>query len=314
MGTFVELDPWERADAETVVEEPEELSHLQVWANLLPPWAWTLIGCNLLVVVFSVVVRLFTPTEGITRMVWSVSQLFIGFAVFSVCHVLAYFATIELDADYALLDIILKPLKILKTVVQRLPRSIGHLTTGTCGINAVLMSFLVIGALPYHVLLDWGIKAPPKADLVKAIVTRAMEEDGDENGLEDAIGEFAGADEDPFAAAAAEEERATIDCLVVGYTMKPDKEEIASLVLAREYHGELVVVGRAAAVLADEDGVSYLKRFRKIARRTPFVHSTMSAYWIDPVYTCRATYRSETSTGKLRDIRFEEMLGSLRLN
>ena len=63
LGQFVEIDQdWEayHDDPEPPAAKPAP-SHLEIWANLLPQWAWVIIGTMAAVVVGSILVRIVTP-------------------------------------------------------------------------------------------------------------------------------------------------------------------------------------------------------------------------------------------------------------
>ena len=313
MGTFVEIDAWEREGVDETAVDTQPLSHLQVWMNLLPAWAWMLIGCHVAVVTVSVAITLVAAYGGTFRMAWSVSQLFVGFGAFAACHVLVYLAVISDNAEYSLLDFLLKPFKVWAPILRLLPATFGRVAVGTCGLNAMLMSVFVIAALPYHVLWDWGIKERPKQTLVSAIVAHAMEAEGDDDGLEDAIDDFAGASQDEAAAnRILEKHRRPLDCLIVGYTTNEAGDEIQSLVLAREFQGKLMIVTRISTGLEDEVRREYVPKLQQFARARPFIRTATEAKWVQPVYTCRVTYLRETATGKLTEVRYDRMLGSIK--
>jgi hypothetical protein len=145
---------------------------------------------------------------------------------------------------------------------------------------------------------------------VEAVRSRATDEDPED--LEDAIVGVAGSSEEARRAAAEiEKRRAPVDCLIVGYTLNQEKDDVEELILAREFAGKLIIVGRVPADADETIRRTYLAEFRKVARRTPFVNSGMTANWIEPVFTCRVTCRTEESNGRLHDMRYEKMLMSI---
>ncbi len=63
-GTFVEVDPaWDAHSnpSDTDGDTKPDISHLQVWIDLLPRWAWLLIGVHLALLIGSVAVRILIP-------------------------------------------------------------------------------------------------------------------------------------------------------------------------------------------------------------------------------------------------------------
>ncbi len=73
LGRFVEVDPnWETDEApKAAADEKPQLTHVQVWLNLVPRWAWIIIASVALVVIESVVARFVTPAGSSIRTAWS---------------------------------------------------------------------------------------------------------------------------------------------------------------------------------------------------------------------------------------------------
>jgi len=320
LGICVEVDDqWEKLARGEVASQPAPQGlgqHLEVWINLLPTWAWQLIGYNVLVVLASVAVR-FTVT-GSARMTWSLTQLSVGLIAFCVGHLMAYLKSISEDAQMNALDIIMRPYKTWKPVFRLLPTTMRMTATASCGITAVAMSLLVIKALPYEVLWDWGIEAPPKQNLLAAVAEQAQKVGVDDNeGLEEAMGDLAskaGVDElAPEAmamAAAADARKRRVDCLIVGYNMRDRR--IESFVLAREHLGKLVHVGTVSVDPGDlpDDFPAQLAR---VPRERPFVSipAVIDAKWVQPRFTCRVKCDREAKSGKLIGMEFDKLLGKI---
>ena len=322
LGRCVELDPnWETdVDADPAsggAAAAPELSHIGVWLGLLPPWAWVIIASVTAVIVESVVVRLVTPAEiGGLRTTWSVLQLFAGVAVFFGCHIFNFMVQVAEDSDTGLLDVVLKPVKLWLRTFHLLPNKLWLVDAAACGLTAAVMSVLVIGALPYDRLWDWGFKAPVKQNLMGAVMDRAkkLEGRGSDN-LEDAIGDFAGkagveGDEMPKAKPAKPREKA--DCVILGYEVDRDGR-LATLVLATSYNKRLVYAGKVDPQISEAERAKLLAELSRIQVRDPFIQMQAdTAKWVQAKYACRVTYTERMKGGLLRDIQWETMLGAIR--
>jgi hypothetical protein len=320
LGIFMDVDKeWEQLASGQVRSgesepQPQAKSHLQVWLDLIPPWGWQLIGYNVLILLTSVGARLLLP-DGPVRTTWSVTQIFVGLAVVGTCHCLAYLCAIAEDASMSPLDIILRPLKLWGGVVRELPKKLRLLSGATCSITAVIGSMLIIGSLPYAVLLDWGFKQPPKQQLLGAIAARAQQVGvGDEEGLEEAMNEFV----DKAGVNGEEKDdgpKLKLDCVIIGYTITgTNPETITSLVIAREHLGKLMFIGTVRGGF-DEELQGYLEEFREIPRPQPFVAIPVAidAQWVQPYYTCRIKYRKgDEQSGRLEGVEYDTMLGKIR--
>jgi hypothetical protein len=319
LGICIELDDeWERlasgegtSDAEAGTEVK---SHLQVWLELVPGWAWQLVAYNVIILVASIAVRFSLPS-GVVRTAWSFGQLVAGIALLLTCHVLAYLIAIIEDSTLNFLDVVIKPIRVWKDVLRDLPNRLRILSGATCGATAALAAMLIIGSLNYAVLLDWGFKQPPKQNLLGAIAAHAQQVGvGDEGSLEDAMNEFV-----DKAGVTGEGEKDQgpkfrADCLIVGYTTTgKDPERVTSLVLAREHLQKLIYVGTVRGNFDDELH-EYLPKFREIPRKQPFVFVPIAsdAQWVQPYYTCRVKYAKEDqATGKLERIQYDTILGKI---
>ncbi|HEX5470749.1 MAG TPA: hypothetical protein VFW73_02630, partial [Lacipirellulaceae bacterium] len=168
LGRFVEVDPdWETdEESEAAPDEKPQLTHVGVWLNLLPRWAWIIIASVAFVVIESVVARLITPVGSSMRTVWSIGQLAIGLIALVGCHVFNFLVLAADDAEFGILDILLKPVKLWLRAVQQLPTRLWVADAAASGFVAAVLSLVVIGGIPYDRLWDWGFKEPPKQNLM----------------------------------------------------------------------------------------------------------------------------------------------------
>jgi ATP dependent DNA ligase C terminal region len=321
LGQCVEVDPnWETEDENaenTQTAAPAPTSHIGVWLRLLPPWAWVVIASVMAVIAESIVVRFATPHEiGGLRTKLSALQLLGGIVAFIGCHVFNFMLQVADDSDVGLLDVVMRPVKLWLRTMRYLPTKLWLVNSAACGVTAAVMSVLVIGALPYDRLWDWGFKAPVKQNLMGAIMDRAkkLEGRGSDN-LEDAIGDFAGQagveDEDlPKAKPAAPREKA--DCVILGYELDRDGR-LDRLVLATSFNKKLVFAGKVNPTIDEMKRTELLQELKRIEIREPFIlMQADSAKWVKAKYACRVSYTERMKGGQLRDVQWETMLGAIR--
>jgi hypothetical protein len=282
----------------------------------MPRWAWVILASMLAVVIESVVARLATPDGSSLRTMWSLSQLGLGLLAAISCHVFNFVVLAAEDADFGVIDIVLRPLKLWIKAVHRLPTRLWVANSVACGVTAVLMSVLVIGGLPYERLWDWGFQAPVKQDLMGAVMDRVKQLDsrnGADN-LEDAIGDFAGSqdlDGDGLPDGQPEAPREKADCVILGYQVDRD-DRISSLVLGAVHKKRLSFVGRVTPEMPQGDLDDLLAKLKSIHAKQAFIVMEADAIWVQPIYACRVTYGEKLKSGKLRDVKWDQMLGAIK--
>ena len=318
LGTFVEVDPNWETDTET--DEPDaetpQKSHVQVWLELLPRWAWVIIGSVLAVVAESIVARLVTPAGSGLRTAWSLSQLLAGVLIAAGCHIFNFLVCAADDADFGVMDLFLKPLKLWIRAAQNLPTRLWVTNSAACGLTAALMSVVVIGGLPYERLWDWGFQEPVKQDLMGAVMDRAKQLDsrnGADN-LEDAVGDFAGSqDVDPGADSVKPKPpkpRSKADCVILGYLVDRDGR-LTTLLLGAAHRSQLIYAGRVTPQLPDDELRSLLKSLEAVKSLVSFIPMETKATWVKPKYACRVTFGERLKNGQLRDIQWDRPLGGI---
>lgn len=324
LGTFVEVDrEWEKGTTIRTDGQPmAPRSHLQVWMNLLPWYAWLAIIGVAAMIVESVIIRL-TFSESKLYTTWSLAQLAIGFTVFSHCHLLNYIALASDDSDTALLDFILKPLKIWIHAARQLPRKWLFFDSGLVGLAAVIGSLAIIGGIPYDRMLDWGIKERPQTNLLGAVMEQAAKHADDDTDMtmEEAIEALAGnagvgnldgdGDDKGQASKPESKHRQKLDCVILGF--RADKEgNIMTLILGAAHYGKLRYAGRVEPVLDDEENAELLEQLLAARTHRPFLPLQLSAIWVRPVYACRVSFTGRQKDGRLEEIEWRKMLGEIK--
>jgi hypothetical protein len=316
LNTFVEVDPnWETEDEQEGdrAHHPQK-SHARVWFELVPAWGWVIIGSVLAIVIESVVARFAIGAGSSLRTVWSLTQLAIGVILAIACHVANFLIQVSDDPDVGLFDILLKPLKLWLRTASRLPARLWLVDAAVGGLVAAFMSIVVIGGIPYERLWDWGFTPPAKQELMGAVMDRVkqMDNHGSDN-LEDAMGDFAGkggVNDDAYVAPA--KPRKTADCVIVGYTVDSDGR-LSTLVLGTAHLGKLVYAGNVTPKFDSATESSEMQRklsaLRTQQRTLPI---QTEAIWVKPIVTCRVTFGERRTTGRLNDIEWETLLGTMR--
>jgi hypothetical protein len=310
LGRFLEVDPnWEtETDASQPAADAPQKSTLRVWFELLPRWSWVIIGSVLAVVAESVVARF--ATFGSVRTTWSLCQIAVGFLATAGCHIFNFLVLAADDADVGVIDIVLKPVKLWMRAFHYLPKRLWVSNTAICGVVAIAMSFLVIGAIPYERFWDWGFEAPTKQELMGAVMDRVKKlETQKEQSLEEAIGDFAGkAGVEEQEAPAKPRQKA--DCVILGYQLDKD-ERITDLILGTNYLARLVYAGRVTPKMSEDERARLLKLLKPIRTREPLIPiESDTTTWVKPKYACRVSFDTREK-GRLQGIEWERLLGTI---
>jgi len=319
LGTFVEVDPnWESiTNGEQPVAKPQQKLTPRMWLALIPRWGWVVIGCAFAIVAESIAVRLLTPADSSLRTVWSLVQLALGASAVIGCHILNFLMLVGDDADVGMLDMLLKPLRLWTKTCRNLPKRLWLFNSLVNGGVAVLMSFVVIGGLPYERLWDWGVKEPPKQNLMAAVMDRANKLEGEEETLEEAVQSFAGKgdiepEEVPKPQPVKEAKRESTDCVIIGYQIEKDGR-LEWLVLATAHRGKLVYAGKVKPKLSDEELAQVVEVLKSNVVKVPFIAVQMdNVVWVKVKYACRVNFTEQYGDGRLSDAQWEKMLGAMK--
>jgi hypothetical protein len=306
LGTFVELDPWDRED----LPQPEPKSKLEICKTLIPKWGWMLIGGVVAILVASFVLRQILPRENDVLFYWTIGQMGLGELTFWGAHLACFlYATMHNDR-IQLLDILLKPIAIWATVIRELPSTFWHVAIGLWGTTAVLGG-LIVGGLADRDLLDWG-GTPARYNLTKAIADRAQElaaNARDDKSLEESIEDFAGkaAEKEPEQAQQRDKPKLPVDCLIVGFKPLGDND-FSWLILAAELGGRLQIVGTVSDGFTPEMRAHLNQRMKELRQPNPFISCKYEGKWIRPALVCKIKAKRWSSENRLVDPVFEEML------
>jgi hypothetical protein len=317
LNMFVEVDrEWELATEASAqpAAAVSTKSHPQILLELIPRWGWVMIASVFVVIAESVAARLLTPAGSSLRTLWSLAQLFLGGLVATVCHIINFLALTSDDAEIGALDLVMKPIRLWVRGVAHLPARLWVANSAACGLVAAVMSVLVIGGLPYERLWDWGFKEPPKQNLMGAVMDRAKKLDGgSSDSLEEAVSDFAGSQDitgEEVKKPEPPKPRLRIDGVILGYQTDRDGR-LSGLLLGAVHRGKLAYAGQVTPKLSDEELTELLESLQAIPAKQAFLHIEATANWVQPKYTCRVTFSEQLSNGRLRDMEWTEMLGTM---
>ena len=317
IGSYVEIDQnWENqcdpnAD-DSGTTEAEEFK--------LPPWAIVLGASVLGVVALSIAFHLVTPTVSAARTNWSLAQLSAGLLAFAVCHLISFSKLMSAKAETNMIDMIVSPQKCWVQLAETLPEGQWLAHGAASGLTAVAMSLLVIGGIRYEKLWDWGFEKPPEKNLMSAVLSQAQQIEGDENGLEDAVEEFAGMqdlenlDDELVEEPPVEEVRLDTDGVVLGY--RTDEEGMVSaLLIGVEHDGALVYAGRVFPELPEDELEDLTETLGNLKSNVPFVNTDQTGViWVVPRQVCLISYKRQGAKGWLYEAKFERLRGLMDLS
>jgi hypothetical protein len=205
--------------------------------------------------------------------------------------------------------------KLWNRAVGVLPTRFWVVNSASSGLAATLCSVLIIGGIPYDRMWDWGFDAPPKQDLMGAVMKRVQQLDSGNGSddLEQSINDFAGKDGDESGVQAKAEEakpKQTADCVILGYRADPDGR-VSTLVLGTAEVGQLVYAGNVTPKLPPEQMQKLLAMLKSIESPRALIQIDYEAKWVQPMYACRVSYGERTRSGRLHEVEWSKLLGSI---
>jgi len=320
LGQFVEVDPdWETYGDEAEPSAPAPApSHVEVWAKLLPAWAWVILGTVAAVTLESIAVRLLTDEGSAARTAWSVTQLAVGVFMFLGCHLLNFLMVVSDEPDCGAFDLVLRPFRVWTWTFRTLPKRLVVTDGAAAGLTAALMAIVVIGGLPYDRLWDWGFKQPPQQNLLGAVASQIQEVEGrGADNLEDAVGDFAGKqnlDDDKQGKTPSPpplKPRLEVDCVILGYRVDSEGR-LLGLLLGTARKDKLVYACTVSPKADSKETQDLVEVLSQIRTDRPYVPSQASALWVKPIYACRVTCVKQEVNGRLLGASWKALLGKLR--
>lgn len=323
LGITVDLDSdWEAAvDPDCAQPAGETKTAVEEFAAAIPSWAWPLVTSNLAILGISAAGRLLLPAESTIFQFWGVWQLVLGLALVCVLHLVCFVMTASTDTTVGLFDILVSPMKAWFKTFSRLPERQWLVTGASNGVMMSLCAAVIIGGINWDRLWDWGIEQPTDTSLVEAIASAAGNGPVNDEGLEEAVQDFAGqagnVDGGDGKAKEKPEEpkevvRQSTDCLIIGFEMN-DLEQISKLYLATEKMGRFVYAGTLEPELEPEVAQQLRYNLTHARAGSPLVQTGAVANWVQPRFPVRVSYTVQAGNGRLREMKIEKMLPPLQL-
>jgi ATP-dependent DNA ligase len=98
--------------------------------------------------------------------------------------------------------------------------------------------------------------------------------------------------------------------VILGYVLDGNGK-IATLVLGTSNSGKLVYAGNVAPKLSDDEMKGLAASLKSIESERPIIQIEFAATWVKPKYTCRVSFGQRAKSGRLRDIQWNKLLGSI---
>ncbi|MEQ8849621.1 hypothetical protein [Botrimarina sp.] len=294
-------------------DRPDWRKHLAVWRDLIPGWAWMMIGTTLGIVAAAVVARVATLSAPSAQTTIGVSGLAGGLFTSLVLHVVAFVLGSSESADFGVADILIKPLKVWKRYLAGLPERLWLVNGANAALTTAASAALIVGGVPYEKLLDWGFVQPPKKDLVNLVAQKAGA-DGSPDELADAVNEFGSSVgvEDEKKADQAAKPRRKLETVVIGFRTDSD-EQLSELLLAADRYGELAYVGAVRPELERRERTELLWKMQESTAPRPLVKTSQSATWLRPRFMCRVTYTEWPRGRRPQDLEWDTLLDEVKL-
>lgn len=302
LNTFVELDAHEQPALNVPAMRASKLTKLRKKITRhVPGWAWNLSAGFASILVASLLARFLLPGHGPARFIWTVSELVIGIAALVTGQILCYmFAIVENDR-LMVLDIVLRPITIWIAVARELPATFWRLATTVWGLTLIIGALLV-GGFADRDLWDWG-GDPVKPRLLQAIAAHARHDE------DKVAGTLKKLTDDGNKKANKNE---SVDCLILGFVPEgPD--DFGALILASEVDGSLKYVGMVRNGIKPDVRAQLNKRMRQLIQPEPFLATGMDGVWIKPELLCRVSVLGRSSSNKLVEPTFKELLSDMMM-
>jgi hypothetical protein len=283
---------------------------LEEWAQaaqLLPRWAWVLLGGLLAVGLGSLDANLLLPPDSWARAAWTTAQVVTGLVGMLLAHVsVVCFLGWQHDAP-GLVDLVM-PDRVWKRAIKRLPLTKGQVCAAAWSLALVVCGLVFVGGLTYWLPKKGEIK--PQVYIAKLLDIK-KEQLQEEEAPQPVASEPPQPQQiTPAPQPVASEPPAkpeTARCVVVGYTVEDN--EVTGLVVARVEGDELRYAGTVRPNLTAEEKDNLLKRFAKLtAKRPVFENFEKPVVWLKPELNCEVEHAGAADGPLLKEPRFKGLV------
>jgi hypothetical protein len=271
--------------------------------QLVPRWAWVLLGGVAVLGLMSVNAGLLLPPASWQRAVWTTTQVAVGVVGLLLAQV-AVCSWLGEQRDGPTLWDLLMPDRVWRVAIGRLPETRWAVCGAAWCVTLIVCALAFVGGLTYWL---------PKKGATHATVhvAQALDIKKEQTEEETAPAE-APVPPRPAPAPRPEEKApaskmATARCVVVGYTVEND--EVTSLVVARQEGGELRYAGTIKPQLTSEQRDELLKWFGRLASSRPvFRDFAQPVVWLKPQLTCEVEHAGTGDGPLLKEPRFKGLV------
>ena len=305
--------------AASAARKPSALGFVEFFELLgrLPRWLAILVGGITIVGMVSVAANIILPDDSLVRALWFSVQLGLGLIGLFAAQVWAFVLIAPQSDHLSAKDVILSA-RLWGMTCRRLPETQRQLWLGGWSMAAMLCAVCIVGGYSYWYQFYKPQKLADR-NLIAAVVDAARKKAMDKS-LEESLNDFADSqdltkkkDELNKDKATNEDNRPTVDCVIIGYTVANDTERrkplVTSLVLATLVDGRLKYAGQVRRGVEPRASDELLKRLASLAQPEPFIPGLkMDAIWVRPQVFCEIHQSGFDVDGHLRDPNFKELL------
>jgi hypothetical protein len=309
LGTSVGVADWKETDraagdGATLVER----------LSRVPSWAQWMAAGMLAVFVGNLLASLVLPARGPLRAWASLLELVVGAALFLGAHSRAFVAALLKDARFAPLDFLMRPGEIWRHTFMQLPESAKRVWLAAWALTSIVCAMGVIGGLRYSALVDdWGFRQRATPKLAQK-VTVAMQK-AEEKSMEEALRDGA-ANVDVNDHKGDEKESKlkmlTAECVIIGYTQRPNEKQFAELIVASVVGEQLRYVGMVSTGIPEDVREEINSRLKQLPAVQPVVPCSITGKWVQPKLTCSVAFKSWSSDGYFQQPTFDKILAEVQ--
>ena len=296
LGQYVEID-YEMEGFE--VEKPQEPFRL-------PTWCFGAIITSIGVLAEALTLSFLLPLDTLERLLCSIMHMVGGILLLIIVQVRATFLAMMDDMEISAMDCVACPPKAWGAVVRRLPESRRLITLLSGSVMAILMSLLVLRAIPY----GWLFYGEPPPKLRSPVVDKVLGQApaGEEMDLEEAIQELAEkgsekADEDEeseedseLVSMSDEEAIKNARAVVIGFNATAsDPKAVRSVVVATANLNPLStekwrVLG-TVPIVDEQQGIDMYNELTSRRIADPITETHIQATWVKPSIKCEVSFQ-----------------------
>jgi ATP-dependent DNA ligase len=108
------------------------------------------------------------------------------------------------------------------------------------------------------------------------------------------------------------DERHKMVCVILGYRLD-SKRQVTALILGANHQDKLSYAGVVNPPAEDASLIDIVDDLEQLQVAEPHLSLDMPAIWVKPEYVCQVSYATREPDGRLVDVKWEKLRGSLRM-